>query len=107
MREIKFRVWSILINNWVYPVLDVTNNFYYKDNENKIFEQFTGLQDKNGVDIYEGDIISSKSWNPQQYEIIFEEGEFCFVSLEKVEAPYTNAIHHCIYFEVIGNIHQS
>jgi hypothetical protein len=40
-------------------VLDITNNFYHEDNENidRVFEQFTGLQDKNGVDIYDNDYV--------------------------------------------------
>ena len=44
MRTIKFRVWSRLRSNWVNPVLDITNNFYHEDNENRVFESLMLLK---------------------------------------------------------------
>jgi uncharacterized phage protein (TIGR01671 family) len=68
--------------------------------------QFTGLLDKNGVKVFEGDIIHSDNWNPCTYKVIFEDGEFCFVSLNESEKPYTNSIHYVKEFQIIGNIHE-
>ena len=103
MRTIKFRVWSRLRSNWVNPVLDITNNFYHEDNENRVFEQFTGLQDKNGVDIYEGDKLIDK--DNREYEVVYEYNLFCI----KHSFFGTTAIKHNTHlrFEIIGNIHES
>jgi len=70
-------------------------------------EQYTGLKDRKDKDVYEGDIIKSPNWNPSRYKVIFQEGEFCFVSFDGGENPYTNPIHYVNYFEVIGNIHEN
>jgi uncharacterized phage protein (TIGR01671 family) len=69
--------------------------------------QFTGFKDENDKEVFEGDIISSNQWNPREYKVIFEYGEFSFVSLKGVESPYTNSIHYVENFSVIGNIHQN
>lgn len=68
MREIKFRAWDSDNNTmWYMPELEsdespneLLSNFL-DDYYDCVLLQFTGLKDKNGKEIYEGDIISY--WN--------------------------------------------
>lgn len=124
MREIKFRAWSIKYNEFIsigFNVLGETTCFnlielWYIENKgvkedlldvmfnDVIIEQFTGLKDKNEVDIYEGDVCKTSSFDfgDEIQSIVFEEGCFSFsYHLWSINQWEQRNI------EIIGNIHEN
>ena len=66
--------------------------------------QFTGLQDKNGVDIYEGDVLSIRGWLGEVY---YKNVNGRFDVKELNEGPHGALAHKFSHGEIIGNIHSN
>lgn len=121
-REIKFRAWDKKHRKYakilkVYFGSDGSNlgaliedyetNYAFELQANQVeFEQYTGLKDKNGKEIYEGDVLRFKmhTGEYENYEIVFRD-----VTFEAINADGTNFISYSIWNigEVVGNIHEN
>lgn len=122
MRQIKFRLWdghkmtsnpSYIVDRKIIPILAEAEQPVFLDintiiqkfiKDGNILMQFTGLQDKTGKDIYEGDILSYMA-KPEGFP---EDKE----KFHKVIIEWTSMNNHTFLFghheyEIIGNIYQN
>ena len=109
-REIKFRIWDKINRMWL-RCFNV-NLFDIGDLPNVELMQYTGLKDKNGKEIYEGDIVKYKfSYDTRLKHIspvkfLETEASFGIKDIYGNEIPlYTISANN--YFEVIGNIYEN
>ena len=124
-REIKFRVWDKLWKEMSYiDLCDLAEgDDYWYDGETSVWEvmndatneqrryviqQYTGLKDKNGKEIYEGDVLNNTAVN-FKFIVKFENTKYILQKLEYPDdALDMNDYFHRIptMFEVIGNIYE-
>lgn len=109
-RIIKFRIWDNKNKGWVdgfCEYLQSNKIFNFSDclPNSWVVQQFTGLQDKNGRDTYEGDIINSIDGEKYKVEWL----DWCagfYPFNERNNDYHTNDIEDKD-FEIIGNIFEN
>ena len=112
MREIKFRAWDKTDGvMWQWIALE-QDGFKIINDPSYILMQYTGLKDKNGKEIYEGDLLQLITFEggggisafPVEFENgcfgICTNGEYLAELKYYIDMPFISAV-------IIGNIHEN
>jgi uncharacterized phage protein (TIGR01671 family) len=125
-RELKFRAWvpacdgGMCMDHDVYVSGDgmpydlATDdtpgcpNIEIESHPEYIVMQFTGLKDRNGKEIYEGDVLAHEGVVKQIIgRVEFEEGEYWVIPMTHTQPFAMRLRQEARFREVIGNIHEN
>ena len=129
MREILFRGKTKVYNKWVYgwycgkilnhdmhsteessQIID-DKTLYWHTCEPDTVGQFTGLTDKNGKKIFDGDVVLypwNDQDNPEIFTIKFKDGQFIASPVKETEDYWDFMVGgYSKEMEIIGNIHDN
>ena len=111
MREIKFKAWDEEFKRW----LDLSIGYFSFSKDGSLLRngdirlssqikilQYTGLQDKNGKDIYEGDVL-----NVNDSVVVFDNGRFVPAYDFGNQETWADDYKWNEDVEVIGNIYEN
>lgn len=116
-RPIKFRAWMPKENKWytggaIQLTAMLGNSFGLSEPNSKIIQiqQFTGLKDKNGKEIYEGDICKTRP--KMELTVVEYINDMFHLKSTKYKnlTPGNYRLHTFVYngdIEVIGNIYEN
>ena len=127
MREILFRGKTQQHTRWIYGDLNhymCDDGVFIAENGHsmhRVFKetvgQYTGLTDKNGTKIFEGDIVWFEDESPSNYEYhdctemrcgTIEYGDNCFYITDRIAVEMEDLIYDGkLDVEIIGNIHDN
>lgn len=116
MREIKYRAWDTENKEFIYEAQATYDNactglgsLHHEsfqevlEDNSLIVEQYTGLKDQNGKEVYEGDILLDGVGEPcEPWVVKFEDGKF----IGEIQGV-TEDLFELTDLEIIGNIHEN
>lgn len=131
-REIKFRAWDAANRRMEYNDFYIhqktglchyfgdsvgvgsSPEFYDCGEEEPALMQFTGLKDKNGIEIYEGDILETPMrnivevfWGEKIYRFGRDEVQCFGWMAKKIKSGQVETLDDSMFGKIIGNIYQN
>lgn len=115
MRTLKFRAWDKkdkrIVNLGSIEELHLFQSIYHESKWDEVYEymQYTGLKDKNGKEIYEGDVLEFiDGRGKDKGEVFFDKGKFQVMNFYQASQDEpVDAFSEYADLEIIGNIYET